>query len=53
MHNPEVALSLWVCQGQELGGVIASRTLDHIICKQRLGTEDENEALAALYLSQA
>lgn len=37
MHNPEVALFLWVCQGQELDGAIASRTLDHIICKQRLG----------------
>lgn len=36
MYNPEVALFQWVCQGQELVGAIASKTLDHIICIQRL-----------------
>lgn len=53
MHNAGVALLLWVCQGQRLDGAVASGTLDHILCKQRLRKSDEDETLAAVYLSQA
>lgn len=44
--QPGVALLLWVCQGQELDGAVASRTLDHILCKQRLRKSDEDETLS-------